>query len=79
LELDKYRRYIQNLFDSVINGQHPKVILYNKAIRNLAGGGQTIGLTDFASFHHLQTTYLHPFGVEADKEYQKGKKNRGVC
>jgi hypothetical protein len=78
-ELDEYRRYMQNLFDSVISGQHPKVILYDKAIRNLVGGGQTIGLTDFPTFHHLQTTYLHPFGVEADREYRKRKKSKGVC
>jgi hypothetical protein len=78
-ELDEYRRYIQNLFDSVVSGQHPKVILYDKAVRNLVRGGQTIGLTDFANFHHLQTSYLHPYGVEADQESRKSKKSRGVC
>ena len=52
-ELEQYQRHIQVEFDARQSHVHQRIIVYDIAVRNFIGGGQTSLLTDRDKFSHL--------------------------
>ncbi|KAF5377087.1 hypothetical protein D9615_010553 [Tricholomella constricta] len=61
-ELGEYAEFIEGLFSSRVLASHPKVILFDKAVRAQVGGGQRILLTDTDKFSRLFSAILMPDG-----------------
>ena len=82
-ELDAYGEYIMQLFASKVLSAAPKVILYDKAIRNLVAGGQCYALTDTGCYSHLREAILVADGIEAQASSSgsrgKSGRNNGGC
>ncbi|GLB44966.1 hypothetical protein LshimejAT787_1900440 [Lyophyllum shimeji] len=72
-ELRDYMEYIEGLFSSRVASAHPKVILFDKAVREEVGGGQRILLTDTNRFNRLTAAILMPDGIKGDSGRRKGK------
>ena len=63
-ELEDYFIHIQTEFDSKQIGAHQRIILYDIAVRNYVGGGQTTLLTERDRFSHLYSAIVVSDGVE---------------
>ena len=63
-ELSEYAEYIETLFAAKQVTAHPRIIMYDQAIRNQVGGGQNILLTDGHRFAALGEAILRVDGVE---------------
>jgi hypothetical protein len=68
-ELRNYGDYIEGEFAAKVTHSHPKVILFDIAVRNMVQGGQSILLTDQQHFLRLYSAIVMPDGVE----YTSGK------
>lgn len=66
-ELDRYGEYIDSLFTSTTIATHPRIILYDEAVRGFVGGGETYSFDDKDSYQRLQTAFLFPGGIEANR------------
>jgi hypothetical protein len=64
-ELRAYGDYIEGEFAAKLTSSHPKVILFDIAVRNVVQGGQSILLTDQHRFLRLYSAILMPDGVES--------------
>jgi hypothetical protein len=64
-ELRAYGDYIEGEFAAKFNTSHPKVILFDIAVRNLVQGGQSILLTDQQHFFRLYSAIIMPDGIES--------------
>lgn len=76
-ELEAYGEHILQLFHSKVSTSYPKVLMYDRAVRNLVGGGQRLSLTDFRSFDYLREAILSFDGVEAQSRSGGGNPSRG--
>jgi len=63
-ELHAYGDYIEGEFAAKITSSHPKIILFDIAVRNMVQGGQSILLTDQQYFFRLYSAIIMPDGVE---------------
>jgi hypothetical protein len=63
-ELEDYFLHIQTEFDSKQISAHKRIILYDIAVRNFVGGGQTTLLTERERFSHLYSAIVVSDGVE---------------
>lgn len=63
-ELEDYFVHIQTLFDSRGATSHQRVILYDIAVRNFVGGGQSVLLTERERFSHLFAAVILSDGLE---------------
>jgi hypothetical protein len=67
-ELRAYGEYIESLFAAKITSTHPRIIMYDIAVRNEVAGGQRSVLSDASSkFQHLYSAIVAADGVEASK------------
>jgi hypothetical protein len=65
-ELRSYGDYIESLFAAKIVATHPRIIMFDIAVRNEVAGGQRSVLFDASSrFHHLYAAIVAADGVEA--------------
>jgi hypothetical protein len=63
-ELDDYFLHIQTEFDSKQIGAHQRIILYDIAVRNYIGGGQSVLLVERERFSHLYSAIILTDGIE---------------
>src|SRR5437879_2064922 len=63
-ELRSYGDYIEGEFAAKVTHSHPKIILFDIAVRNIVQGGQSILLTDQHQFLRLYSAIVMPDGVE---------------
>ena len=63
-ELEEYSTHIQAEFNAKHTVAHQRIILYDIAVRNYVGGGQTTLLTECNHFSHLYASIVLPDGVE---------------
>jgi hypothetical protein len=63
-ELDDYFLHIQSEFDSKQVGAHQRIILYDIAVRNYIGGGQSVLLVERERFSHLYSAIILSDGIE---------------
>jgi len=68
-ELHAYGDYIEGEFVAKVTASHPKIILFDIAVRNMVQGGQSILLTNEQKFLRLYSAIIMPDGVE----YGSGK------
>ena len=64
-ELSAYGDFIDGEFQAKQLYSHPRVIMFDIAIRNLVQGGQTCLLTDHQTFSRLYSAILMPDGAES--------------
>ncbi|KAF5379230.1 hypothetical protein D9615_005864 [Tricholomella constricta] len=64
-ELKEYGSYIRSEFSAKLPISHPKIILFDIAIRNFVGGGQRYLLTDYHLFSRFHSAIIAPDGVES--------------
>ena len=79
-ELSNYATYIECLFSAKQPQSHPRIVLYDIAIRNEVAGGQNHLLTDVEHFSHLYAAIVPSDGVEygsAGIETKKKAKRSG--
>ena len=65
-ELISYGDYIESEFAGKIQSSHPRIILFDIAIRNIVQGGHNTLLTDRALHLRFYSAILMPDGVEAN-------------
>jgi len=65
-ELRAYGDYIEGEFAAKLTSSHPKVILFDIAVRNLVQGGQSVLLTDQQHFFRLYSAIIMPDGIESN-------------
>ena len=73
-ELDAYSDYIEGEFSAKVTASHPRVIMFDVAVRNLVQGGQSCLLTDHQSFSRLYSAILMPDRAESTPK--KNSNNR---
>jgi hypothetical protein len=64
-ELSAYGDYIDEVFSSKLTSSHPRVIMFDIAVRNMVQGGQSCLLTDHNAFSRLHSAILMPDGAES--------------
>ena len=65
-ELRKYGSHIEREFSAKVVSAHRRVILYDVAVRNEVGGGNSILLTDRDEFSHMYSAIVMPDGIESE-------------
>jgi hypothetical protein len=65
-ELWDYGDYIAREFSAKMPSSHKKIILYDAAVRNMVGGGQSILLTDRHRFDHIYSAIIPADGIQSD-------------
>lgn len=65
-ELRHYGDYISREFSSRVVSSHRKLILFDAAIRNAVGGGQSIVLTDYNKFTHIYAATVLADGIQSE-------------
>ncbi|KAF8191169.1 hypothetical protein BJ912DRAFT_1142515 [Pholiota molesta] len=65
-ELWDYGDYIGREFSAKTPSAHRKIILYDAAVRNMVGGGQSILLTDRYKFDHIYSAIIPADGIQSD-------------
>ena len=76
-ELSEYGDHIDSEFAAKVSSSHPKIILYDVALRNEVAGGQHYLLTDFNRFSRLYSAIVLPDGIEGHSDQPPGKKPSG--
>jgi len=79
-ELLEYGDYIKGEFAAKLPSSHPKLLLYDTALRNEVGAGQHILLTETHRFNQLYSAIVMPDGVEcgsSNSTKRKGSANSG--
>jgi hypothetical protein len=71
-ELAEYGDYVERLFAAKCSSSHGQVILFDRGVRNEAGGGQSLLLTDYQYFTSLYAATLQDDGVEYHRNRQGG-------
>jgi len=64
-ELNSYGDYIDKVFLSKLTSSHPRVIMFDIAMRNMVQGGQSCLLTDHHAFSRLHSAILMPDGAKS--------------
>jgi len=78
-ELRAYGDYIDREFSAKVVSAHRKIILYDAAVRNEVGGGQSILLTDREHFSYIYSAIIMPDGIETEygrNSYKPGNSNK---
>jgi hypothetical protein len=65
-ELWDYADHINREFSAKVPSSHRKIILYDAAVRNAVGGGQSLLLTDYTKFNHIYSAIIPADGVGAE-------------
>ncbi|KAJ7586744.1 hypothetical protein C8J56DRAFT_787403 [Mycena floridula] len=60
-----YRRHISDLFSSIQQSAHQRIINYDKAVRNLVAMRRGLLLSDVSQFGHLRTNWIDSIGAGA--------------
>jgi hypothetical protein len=76
-ELLEYGDYIESEFAAKLASSHPRIILFDVALRNEVAAGQHFLLTDFNRFSRLYSAIVLPDGVEGHSDQPTGKKTSG--
>jgi hypothetical protein len=63
-EMQDYAEYIQGEFAAKVPTIHPRIIMYDIAVRDEVCGAQRMRLTDFSHFSRLYSAIVAPDGVE---------------
>ena len=63
-ELREWGNYMASEFSAKQLGAHHKLIAFDKAVRAMVGGGQSILLTDREHFNYLYSAYLLLDGIQ---------------
>jgi len=73
-----YGEHITGLFASKVSSAHPRIILYDKSVRNFVQGGHHHLLTDFGSFQQIYNAILPVDGInyvgDGSSSVKKGSK-----
>lgn len=75
-ELRDYGDYIEEFFAAKIPAVHPRIIMYDNAIRSEVGGGHSILLTDFHKFHKFYQAILASDGSDAGPRRSNGRSSK---
>ena len=76
-ELSEYGDYIDSEFAAKLSSSHPRVILYDVALKNEVAAGQHFLLTDVHRFTRLYSAIVLPDGIEGHSDQPPGKKPSG--
>ena len=75
-ELVSYGDYIESEFAGKIQSSHPRIILFDIAIRNIVQGGHNTLLTDRALHLRFYSAILMPDGVEANTSAAANRRSK---
>ena len=76
-KLRTYGDYIGQEFSLKVVTAHRKIILYDAAVRNKVGGGQSTLLTNVKHFSYIYSAIIMPDGIELDTNRLGYKRNSG--
>jgi hypothetical protein len=76
-ELSKYHEFVMHTFSMSLSSYAMRVIQLDRAIRTFAGEDQSLLLSDFASFSHLQHQYLS-IGGKGDVTANKASTSKTI-
>ncbi|KAG2149756.1 hypothetical protein BD769DRAFT_1343408, partial [Suillus cothurnatus] len=62
-EFTQYNTYLSRLFHAMEIHLHPRIIEYDRSVRNQMAMQRNLRLTDYSEFEHLRTAFLTSFGV----------------
>jgi hypothetical protein len=88
LELERYWKHINDLFEARHESTHEFIINYDRAVRIYVGGRRDILLHEFEKFSHIKEAHLSPSGIyvlshpagSSGNPAGKGKKRRtDIC
>jgi hypothetical protein len=77
-ELLEYGDYMESEFTAKLVSSHPKLLLYDIALRNEVAAGQRILLTDHSRFTRLYSAIVLPDGVEGGSTKSSNDKPSGA-
>ena len=72
-ELRRYGSYIDREFSAKVVTAHRKIILYDIAVRNEVGGGNSTLLTERAEFSYIYSAIVMPDGIESEPGKTAGR------
>jgi len=71
-ELHQWGDFLASKFSAKHANSHHKLIAFNRAVRGMVGGGQSIVLTDQDRFTYLYSMYLLPDGIQGGPSGRTG-------
>ncbi|KAJ7506312.1 hypothetical protein B0H11DRAFT_2186100 [Mycena galericulata] len=72
-ELDPYRQYITDLFNSSAEHVHERIILLDRKLRNEVAGRRDLSLSDCGRFGHWERSFLNDSGAAYLESKPKAK------